>query len=56
MTNPIRTASIQSPSVDSQAPVPMQVLTLDEMREVVGGPVIDNGGIVGVAAATPSKD
>lgn len=56
MSTPIRTASIPAPSVGSQAPAPMQVLTLDETRAVVGGPVIDNGGISVAAAATPSKD
>ena len=28
----------------SQAPSEMRVLTPDELREVVGGPIINNGG------------
>lgn len=55
MTNQICTASIQSQSTEQQAPTPMQVLTLDEMRAVVGGPIINNGGIIVTPTANTSN-
>ena len=46
MKNQIFIASVQPQSIEQQASSPMQVLTLDEMRSVVGGPIIHNGGTV----------
>ena len=54
MTNQIF-ASIQPQSIEQQASSPMQVLTLDEMRAVVGGPIINNGGISVAPTASPNK-
>ena len=55
MTNQIFTASIQSQTIAQQVPAPMQELTLDEMRAVVGGPIIDNGNAIAPAATTGGK-
>ena len=35
-------------ATDGQAPAPMRALTTDELREIVGGPEIKNGGGGGV--------
>lgn len=55
MTDPIFTASTPSQSVELAVSSPMQVLTLDELRAVVGGPVINNGGIAIAPTASPNK-
>ena len=48
-----QTLSKQTQPSAQQAPTAMQVLTAREMREVAGGPVIDNGGIA-ILSAPPS--
>lgn len=40
---------------DDAAPQPLRELSLEELPDVVGGPIIDNGGIVIAPAALPNK-
>ena len=40
-------------TLQPQAPAPMRPLTTEELREIVGGPVINNGGGGCVASGDP---
>jgi hypothetical protein len=43
------------PSNQQAAPAAMQVLTATELREVVGGPVINNGDAIATQSASSSQ-
>lgn len=54
MSHQHQSVSRDEKQTNEQATAAMRPLTTEELREVVGGPVIDNGGIVIAPAATPN--
>jgi hypothetical protein len=52
MSNQDQFVSHDDEHASQEASTAMRTLTIEELREVVGGPIIDNG--MGIAATVPS--